>query len=331
MLDLGFLEDVERILALTPSSRQTALFSATMPPEIRRLADQYLYDPVTVKVKTATLTVDTVEQFALEVAPQEKADRAGRGARGRAARAGDRVRAHQDPLRPAVPHAARPGHERQGAARRHDPGLARRRDDLVQGRPPAAAGRHRRRRPRPRHLRRLARHQLRRPDLARRLRAPDRADRPRRAQRPRDHLLRAPPAARDRGDRAPRRGRSCRRGSRTPTSRPTPVDAEAAAPLQAARAVERRRPGAQADRLRRPRRGPRALRHHPRDHRPPPASTARPCATSACSSASPSSRSRTARPSAWSTDVSGTEVRGHTLRARGRARARLSEPCPQPT
>jgi ATP-dependent RNA helicase DeaD len=75
MLDLGFLEDVERILSLTPSSRQTALFSATMPPEIRRLADQYLYDPVTVKVKTATLTVDTVEQFALEVKPREKADR----------------------------------------------------------------------------------------------------------------------------------------------------------------------------------------------------------------------------------------------------------------
>jgi ATP-dependent RNA helicase DeaD len=74
MLDLGFLEDVEKILALTPSSRQTALFSATMPPEIRRLADQYLYDPITVKVKTATLTVDTVEQFALEVKPREKAD-----------------------------------------------------------------------------------------------------------------------------------------------------------------------------------------------------------------------------------------------------------------
>ncbi|HEY2260345.1 MAG TPA: DEAD/DEAH box helicase, partial [Solirubrobacteraceae bacterium] len=72
MLDLGFLEDVERILALTPSSRQTALFSATMPPEIRRLADQYLYNPVTIKVETATLTVDTVEQFALEVAPRDK-------------------------------------------------------------------------------------------------------------------------------------------------------------------------------------------------------------------------------------------------------------------
>jgi ATP-dependent RNA helicase DeaD len=74
MLDLGFLEDVERILALTPSSRQTALFSATMPPEIRRLADQYLYDPVIVKVKTATLTVDSVEQFGLEVAARDKAE-----------------------------------------------------------------------------------------------------------------------------------------------------------------------------------------------------------------------------------------------------------------
>jgi ATP-dependent RNA helicase DeaD len=75
MLDLGFLEDVERILALTPSGRQTALFSATMPLEIRRLADQYLYDPVTVKVQTATLTVETVEQFSLEVRPREKPDR----------------------------------------------------------------------------------------------------------------------------------------------------------------------------------------------------------------------------------------------------------------
>jgi ATP-dependent RNA helicase DeaD len=75
MLDLGFLEDVEKILALTPSSRQTALFSATMPAEIRRLADQYLYDPVIVKVKNPTLTVDTVEQFALEVQQREKPGR----------------------------------------------------------------------------------------------------------------------------------------------------------------------------------------------------------------------------------------------------------------
>ena len=75
MLDLGFLEDVERILNMTPNSRQTALFSATMPPPIRALADRYLYDPAHIKVKAATLTVDSVEQFALEVKPADKADR----------------------------------------------------------------------------------------------------------------------------------------------------------------------------------------------------------------------------------------------------------------
>ncbi|HEY7632621.1 MAG TPA: DEAD/DEAH box helicase, partial [Thermoleophilaceae bacterium] len=74
MLDLGFLEDVEKILSLAPGSRQTALFSATMPTEIRRLAERHLYDPVTVKVKAATLTIDTVEQFYLETRPQEKTD-----------------------------------------------------------------------------------------------------------------------------------------------------------------------------------------------------------------------------------------------------------------
>jgi ATP-dependent RNA helicase DeaD len=72
MLDLGFLEDVERILSLTPSSRQTALFSATMPPEIQRLSEQYLYDPVVIKVQAATLTVDTVEQFGLQVSSKDK-------------------------------------------------------------------------------------------------------------------------------------------------------------------------------------------------------------------------------------------------------------------
>ena len=75
MLDLGFLEDVERILSLTPNSRQTALFSATMPPPIRALADRYLYDPVHVKVKSDTLTVDSVEQFQLEVKGPDKPEK----------------------------------------------------------------------------------------------------------------------------------------------------------------------------------------------------------------------------------------------------------------
>ena len=74
MLDLGFLEDVETILSRAPSGRQTALFSATMPPEIKRLAESRMYDPVTIKVKAATLTIDTVEQFFVEVSDREKPD-----------------------------------------------------------------------------------------------------------------------------------------------------------------------------------------------------------------------------------------------------------------
>jgi ATP-dependent RNA helicase DeaD len=72
MLDLGFLEDVEKILALTPSSRQTALFSATMPPPIRKLADRYMYDPQIIQVEAATLTIDTVAQFQLPVDARHK-------------------------------------------------------------------------------------------------------------------------------------------------------------------------------------------------------------------------------------------------------------------
>ena len=72
MLDLGFFDDVERIIALTPGSRQTALFSATVPPEVRQLADNYLLDPVTIKVKAATLTIDTVEQFYVQCKRDEK-------------------------------------------------------------------------------------------------------------------------------------------------------------------------------------------------------------------------------------------------------------------
>ena len=75
MLDLGFLEDVEKILSLTPSSRQTALFSATMPPPIRKLADRYMYDPEIIQVEAATLTIDTVAQFQLPVETKDKPDK----------------------------------------------------------------------------------------------------------------------------------------------------------------------------------------------------------------------------------------------------------------
>ncbi|GAC1485553.1 MAG: hypothetical protein NVS1B9_03680 [Solirubrobacteraceae bacterium] len=73
MLDLGFMEDVEKILGMTPNGRQTALFSATMPPPIRALADRYLYEPQLIKVVAASLTIDTVEQFQLPVETRDKA------------------------------------------------------------------------------------------------------------------------------------------------------------------------------------------------------------------------------------------------------------------
>jgi ATP-dependent RNA helicase DeaD len=75
MLDLGFIDDVERILRLSPSGRQTALFSATIPPPIERLADRYMYDPVTIRVTPKQLTVDAIEQAYVEVPAREKVDR----------------------------------------------------------------------------------------------------------------------------------------------------------------------------------------------------------------------------------------------------------------
>jgi superfamily II DNA/RNA helicase len=60
MLDMGFIPDIERIFKLTPFTRQTLFFSATMPPEIQRLTDQFLHNPVRVEVSrpaTAAVTV----------------------------------------------------------------------------------------------------------------------------------------------------------------------------------------------------------------------------------------------------------------------------------
>ncbi|MBK5230387.1 MAG: DEAD/DEAH box helicase, partial [Thermoleophilia bacterium] len=74
MLDLGFLEDVESILKKCPNGRQTALFSATMPTAIAKLAERHLHDPVTIKVKAPTLTIDTVDHFQVPVKRADKID-----------------------------------------------------------------------------------------------------------------------------------------------------------------------------------------------------------------------------------------------------------------
>ena len=74
MLQMGFAEDVERILADTPEYKQVALFSATMPPAIRRITGKYLHDPVEVAVKSKTATAENITQRYIQVAGPRKMD-----------------------------------------------------------------------------------------------------------------------------------------------------------------------------------------------------------------------------------------------------------------
>ncbi|WP_398313910.1 DEAD/DEAH box helicase [Zoogloea sp.] len=74
MLRMGFIDDVEWILQRIPAERQTALFSATMPDAIRRVAHRYLRDPKEVKIKAATTTVSTIRQRFLQIAGAHKLD-----------------------------------------------------------------------------------------------------------------------------------------------------------------------------------------------------------------------------------------------------------------
>ncbi|MFD0996395.1 ATP-dependent RNA helicase DeaD [Pseudoclavibacter chungangensis] len=74
MLKMGFAEDVEQILAQTPSDKQVALFSATMPPAIRRIAQQYLRDPEEITVKSKTATNTNITQRYLVVSYAQKVD-----------------------------------------------------------------------------------------------------------------------------------------------------------------------------------------------------------------------------------------------------------------
>jgi superfamily II DNA/RNA helicase len=72
MLDMGFIPDVERIVSLLPQTRQTLLFSATMPPEIRRLADAFLRDPVEIAVAPPASPAATVVQSLAVVEAHDK-------------------------------------------------------------------------------------------------------------------------------------------------------------------------------------------------------------------------------------------------------------------
>ncbi|CAK8054630.1 DEAD/DEAH box helicase [Eupransor demetentiae] len=74
MLNMGFLDDIEAIIAEVPDQRQTLLFSATMPPAIKRIGVQFMTNPEHIQIEAKELTTDLVEQFFVRVRPQEKFD-----------------------------------------------------------------------------------------------------------------------------------------------------------------------------------------------------------------------------------------------------------------
>ncbi|MDQ0273215.1 DEAD/DEAH box helicase [Cytobacillus purgationiresistens] len=74
MLNMGFIDDIESILASIPKERQTLLFSATMPAPIQRMAERFMRDPQVIRVKTKEVTVPLIEQFYVEVQEKSKFD-----------------------------------------------------------------------------------------------------------------------------------------------------------------------------------------------------------------------------------------------------------------
>ncbi len=74
MLNMGFIEDIESILETVPSTRQTLLFSATMPDPIRRIANRFMSEPEVIKVKSKEVTVSNIEQYFTKVSEKEKFD-----------------------------------------------------------------------------------------------------------------------------------------------------------------------------------------------------------------------------------------------------------------
>ena len=74
MLDMGFIRDIRKILALVPENRQSLLFSATMPPSIVELSRDILYEPVRVEVSPESTTVEAIEQSLMFVMKKDKRD-----------------------------------------------------------------------------------------------------------------------------------------------------------------------------------------------------------------------------------------------------------------
>src|SRR6202040_701120 len=72
MLDMGFVHDVKKIIARLPQKKQTLFFSATMPPEIQKLASTILVNPSKVEVTPVSSTAETIQQAMYFVEKQDK-------------------------------------------------------------------------------------------------------------------------------------------------------------------------------------------------------------------------------------------------------------------
>ena len=192
MLDLGFLPDMERVLAMVPTVKQTMLFSATMPGPILTLARTFMSQPTHIRAELAaegaTHTLD--QAVRLPGARAGQGGDAGPGAAGPRSRTDDGVHPHQAHRREGRRRADRARLRRRRRARRPRSGRARAGAAGVPVRQGRRAGGHRRGRPRHRRRRRHARHQLPVPGRGQDLHPPDRPHRPGRQDRHRGVLHR---------------------------------------------------------------------------------------------------------------------------------------------
>ena len=201
MLDMGFIPDIERIFSLTPFTRQTFFFSATMAPEIERITNTFLSNPARVEVARQATASETITQSVVHFrASRRDAARQGeardparphrRGGRGLHQR--HRLLQPQDGSRRAGEIAVEARLQRRADPRRPRPVGPHPDARRLPRRQAALPHRLRRRRPRARHPGRLPRLQLRRAEPCRGLRPPHRPHRPRGAFRQGDHDLLAP-------------------------------------------------------------------------------------------------------------------------------------------
>ena len=187
---MGFIPDIERICKLVPFTRQTLFFTATMPPEIRRITEAFLHNPVRIEVSKPATTAVTVTQSQVPCRPRSRTTSARCSAACSATPRTSRTRSSS-----AIASATSPlldkslqKHGFSVGALHGDMDQSARTAALDQFRKGeiAAARRLRRRRPRPRHSRGQPRLQFRRAAPSRRLRPSHRPHRPRRTHRHRD-------------------------------------------------------------------------------------------------------------------------------------------------